>query len=71
LPTILGSGSLKLLGIGGNIMSELSFASATELAEKIQNKDISAVELLNHYLERVDRFNGDLNAVVVDTREQA
>jgi amidase len=52
-------------------MSELSFASATELAEKIQNKDISAVELLNHYLERVDRFNGDLNAVVVDTREQA
>jgi amidase len=52
-------------------MSELSFASATELAAKIQNKDISAVELLNHYLERVDQFNGDLNAIVVDTREQA
>ena len=50
---------------------ELSFASATELAEKVQNKEISAVELLNHYLDRVDRFNGDLNAVVVDTREQA
>ena len=52
-------------------MSELAFASATELAEKIQRKEISAVELLNFYLDRVDRYDGDINAVVVDTREQA
>jgi amidase len=52
-------------------VSELAFASATELAEKIQRKEISAVELLNFYLDRVDRYDGDINAVVVDTREQA
>ena len=52
-------------------MSELAFLSATQLAAKIQNKEISAVELLNHYLGRVDQYNGDLNAIVVDIREKA
>ncbi|MEC8074631.1 MAG: amidase, partial [Pseudomonadota bacterium] len=52
-------------------MSETAFASATALASKIQNKDISSVELLNFYLARTDELNGELNAIVVDTREQA
>ena len=52
-------------------MSELAFASATELAEKIRNKEISALELLNHYLSRVDRFNPEINAIIVDIRERA
>ena len=52
-------------------MSELAFSSATTLAAKIQNKDISAVELLNFYLARTDEHNSELNAIVVDTREQA
>ena len=52
-------------------MSELAFASATELASKIKTKEISVVELLEHYLQRVDKYNPELNAVVVDIREQA
>jgi amidase len=52
-------------------MSDIAFASATELAEKIRQRDISAVELLQTYLDRVDRFNGDVNAIVVDVRDQA
>lgn len=52
-------------------MSDLAFASATELAEKIKTKEISAVELLQLYLARVDKYNPDLNAIVVDIREQA
>ena len=56
---------------GDITVSELAFDSATELAAKLRNKEISAVELLNYYLGRVDQHNGDLNAVVVDTREQA
>ena len=52
-------------------MSELAFASATALAARVQNKDISAVELLNFFLARTDSYNGKLNAIVVDTREQA
>ncbi len=52
-------------------MSDLAFASATELAAKIKAKEISAAELLELYLQRVDQFNPDINAVVVDIREEA
>ncbi|MEE4281936.1 MAG: amidase, partial [Pseudomonadales bacterium] len=52
-------------------MSDLAFCSATELAEKIKNKEISAQELLHHYLQRVDKYNGEINAIVVEMRDQA
>ena len=52
-------------------MSELSFASALELADRIRRREITSEALLDHYLERVDRFNGDLNAIVVDVRDAA
>jgi amidase len=52
-------------------MNDIAFASATELAKKVRQRDISAVELLQIYLDRVDRFNDDVNAIVVDVREQA
>ena len=52
-------------------MSDLAFASATELAAAIQERKISAVELLKLYLARVDEYNGALNAIVVDVRDQA
>lgn len=52
-------------------MSDLTFLSATELAQWIADKKVSAEEVLNHYLERVDQHNGDLNAIVVQVREQA
>jgi len=51
--------------------SELAFASATELAQKIQKRELSCEELLNLYLGRVDQYNGELNALVVDIRDQA
>ena len=34
-------------------MSDLAFLSATELAHRINDRSVSAVELLEHYLERV------------------
>lgn len=52
-------------------MSDLAFASATELAAAIQRRDISAVELLQLYLDRADRYNEALNAIVLDIRDQA
>ncbi len=52
-------------------MSDLAFASATDLAAAIQDRKISAVELLELYLARVDEYNGALNAIVVDIRDQA
>ena len=52
-------------------MSDLAFASAGELAGRVRNKDISSAELLAYYFERVDRFNSDLNAIIVQVREEA
>lgn len=45
-------------------MSELAFQSSTELLKAIQDRNISSVELLNHYSERFERLNPDINAIV-------
>lgn len=52
-------------------MSDIVFLSATELAQRIADKQISSEELLKLYLERVDEHNAALNAIVVDVREEA
>ena len=52
-------------------MSELAFKSATALAAMIQAKEISAQELLEHYLDRVERYNPALNAIIVHDAERA
>ena len=44
---------------------------AHELARLLRQRQISAVELLRLYLDRVDRFNPQLNAVVVRLDEAA
>ena len=51
--------------------SDLAFASATQIAAKIRAKEVSCVEILDLYLDRVDAINPDLNAIVVDMREEA
>lgn len=40
------------------------YKSATELAGAIRRGEIKSVDLLNIYLDRIERFNGDINAVV-------
>ncbi len=49
----------------------LPFRSATDLVAAIGRKDISALELLDLYLERIERFNARINAVVALDVEQA
>jgi amidase len=46
-------------------MSDIAFKSAVELAQLIKRRDIGCVELLEHYLDRVQRYNPPLNAIVV------
>lgn len=48
-----------------------SFASATRLAELIASSELSSVEVLDHFLDRVERLDGDINAVVTVEAEQA
>jgi amidase len=38
--------------------------SATELAAAVRRREVGSVELLDHYLDRIDRLGGDINAVV-------
>lgn len=45
-------------------MSQLHFATATELAGKIKRREISAAELLDHFLGRVEKYNPRLNAII-------
>lgn len=52
-------------------MDELAFADATTLAKKIRDKEISSVELLEHYVSRMDKYNPDINAIVCTQLDKA
>jgi amidase len=47
-----------------NVLNALTFASAKEQAAALAEGRVSAVELLEHTLARIARFDGELNAVV-------
>ena len=45
-------------------MTEIHFQSAVEIAAAIRAKRVSAVEVLEHFLSRVERYNQALNAII-------
>ena len=47
------------------------YRSATELIRAIRNKEISSLELLNIYLDRIEKYNSKVNAVVAMDIEAA
>ena len=44
---------------------ELSFAPATALASMVRSRAIGCLELLDHFIGRIERLDGAINAVVV------
>ena len=52
-------------------MTEFAFESAVSLARRLRAKEISSVELLSYYFDRVDKYNGALNAVIWEIRDEA
>jgi amidase len=52
-------------------LNSFPFGSATAQAAALRKGQVSSGELLKAYLERVDRFNPALNALVVDDRKAA
>ena len=52
-------------------MTQLHFKSATQLAAMIRAKKIGCLELLEHFLARVDAYNPALNAIVWQDRAGA
>ena len=51
--------------------THIAFESATALAQRIANREIGCVELLEFYFKRVDRLNASLNAIIVERRAEA
>lgn len=49
----------------------LAFKSATHLANKIRDKDISSRELTDFYIDRIEKYDDALNAVPVHNFERA
>ena len=45
-------------------MLELPFRPAKQLASLIRRKKIGCLELLDHYLERIERHNSRINAII-------
>ncbi|MFI4987938.1 MAG: amidase [Alphaproteobacteria bacterium] len=45
-------------------MADIAFASAKRLAALIRRRKIGCLELLEHYLARVERYNPRLNAII-------
>lgn len=52
-------------------MDEVAFRSASELAELIRAGELSAREVLERYVDRIDAYDPDINAVVVRDFERA
>ena len=52
-------------------MTEIHFLSAIELADKILTKQISSLELTEHFINRIESHDGAINAVVVRDFERA
>ena len=50
---------------------DLAYRSAMDLAGLVRGGEISSVELTRHFIERIERLDGDINAVVVRTFERA
>lgn len=51
--------------------SELCFMPARELAARIRNKELSAVEVMQAHLAQIERVNPKVNAIVTLVAEQA
>ena len=52
-------------------MGDLTFKPAVELAQLVRGRQIGCLELLDEYLEHVDQFNPQINAIVVPDAERA
>ena len=49
----------------------LTFASLHELATRLRQRELSPVELSEHFLQRIERYNPKLNAYIAVTAERA
>ena len=56
---------------GENVSEELCFTPATELASRIRRRDLSPVELVEAFLQRIEKRNAGINAYVTVLGDEA
>jgi amidase len=61
----------RFAGHRRNRKMDPTFLSATQLADLVRTKRIGALELLDHYIARVEAHNARLNAVIVRDYDRA
>jgi amidase len=54
-----------------HVTSDIAFATATEQAELVRAREVSPVELVETYLERIERLDPELSAFVTVCAEEA
>ena len=52
-------------------MSDLHTLSVAKLIAGLQSKQFSSVELTEHFLQRIDSFDEQINSFITVTKEQA
>ena len=53
------------------ISDELAFLDATAQAELVRKKEVKPVELVDAAIERIERLNPELNAVILPMYDEA
>lgn len=57
--------------MGSINVSELTFVSLTQAAEAVREGRVTSLELTEHMVQRIERFNPALNAIVTFTKAEA
>ncbi|MFT6855688.1 MAG: amidase [Cyclobacteriaceae bacterium] len=74
LPVIVNGSNKKILVSDFSYAPEpddLIYKSVVDLAKMVKDKQVSAVEVVQAYINRIDDVNGQINAVVMDCFERA
>jgi len=52
-------------------MDDIAFSDATRLVERLEAREFSSAELLEHYITRMARYNPEVNAIVATQLDKA
>ena len=52
-------------------MTQLCFLTATELARRIRQREVSAIDVIRAHVEQIQRTNPQINAIVTSTFDAA
>ncbi|MFP8871031.1 MAG: amidase family protein, partial [Myxococcota bacterium] len=52
-------------------MAQFAFQSASELTQQLRDGKVSSLELVDYFIARIEKYDGEINAVVVRDFDRA